>query len=343
MASRARPPPRPCPAQFPPPRPYPPPARRPPRPQGRSATSTRIPRDGEGEQRSDADAAEDESSDAAQGEDSGPAKGDPEPVPEKKPEGRMNASGGRHHKVPGAVSPLKPPDPLSGRRCDFRTPGWTPPSSPALTFARNTRRQQADNAHRSAFCRRSSRPPARGPIGRGRSSTATFSPALLRYLSSQGAADPEDCLGECFVHMVRRLPAFAGDEAAFRAWAFTIARSRLVDSWRSAGRRPVRATGQRGGDAGRCPSTTPAPTSGLEQREAVQEVLVIAHRPTSARCCCCGCSTSSPSPRPQRSSASPRVRSRCCRTGRSRRCAARLESKSGRAAALPALSPSRSG
>jgi RNA polymerase sigma-70 factor (ECF subfamily) len=99
-----------------------------------------------------------------------------------------------------------------------------------------------------------------------------FSPALLRFLSSQGAADPEDCLGECFVHMVRRLPAFTGDEVAFRAWAFTIARSRLVDSWRSAGRRPVRATGT-------VVETLdlfqhhPGPGGRLEQHEAVQEVL----------------------------------------------------------------------
>jgi RNA polymerase sigma-70 factor (ECF subfamily) len=95
---------------------------------------------------------------------------------------------------------------------------------------------------------------------------------LLRYLSSQGAADPEDCLGECFVHMVRRLPAFAGDEAAFRAWAFTIARSRLVDSWRSAGRRPVRATGS-------VPELLdalqqqPGADRDLIQREVVRDVL----------------------------------------------------------------------
>ena len=99
-----------------------------------------------------------------------------------------------------------------------------------------------------------------------------LSPALLRYFTSQGAAEPEECLGECFVHMVRRLSAFEGDEAAFRTWAFTIARSRLVDSWRSAGRRPVRPVG----------NVTelldhvqhhPAPGGGLEQREAVREVL----------------------------------------------------------------------
>jgi len=99
-----------------------------------------------------------------------------------------------------------------------------------------------------------------------------LSPPLLRYLASQGAAEPEDCLGECFVHMVRRLYAFVGDEAAFRTWAFTIARSRLVDSWRSSGRRPVRPTGN--------VSETldlfqqhPAADGALVQREAVREVL----------------------------------------------------------------------
>jgi len=99
-----------------------------------------------------------------------------------------------------------------------------------------------------------------------------LSPALLRYLTSQGAVDPEDCLGECFVHMVRRLPAFIGDEAAFRAWAFTIARSRLVDSWRNAGRRPVRPTGdvQETLDLYR---HQPGADGGLEQREAVRAVL----------------------------------------------------------------------
>jgi RNA polymerase sigma-70 factor (ECF subfamily) len=101
-----------------------------------------------------------------------------------------------------------------------------------------------------------------------------LSPALLRYLVRQGAADPEDCLGECFVHMVRRLSAFEGDEAAFRTWAFTIARSRLVDSWRSAGRRPVRATGNVAETLDLF-QHHPGADGGLEQREAVREVLDI--------------------------------------------------------------------
>ncbi len=65
-----------------------------------------------------------------------------------------------------------------------------------------------------------------------------LAPQLLSFLRSQGCPDPEDCLGETFVHLVRGLANFSGDEAAFRAWVFTVARSRLVDAWRSAGRRP---------------------------------------------------------------------------------------------------------
>ena len=99
-----------------------------------------------------------------------------------------------------------------------------------------------------------------------------LSPALLRYLSSQGAVDPEDCLGECFVHMVRRLSAFTGDEAAFRSWAFTIARSRLVDSWRSAGRHPVRPSGNVA-ETLDLAQHHPGADGGLEQREAVRAVL----------------------------------------------------------------------
>ncbi len=65
-----------------------------------------------------------------------------------------------------------------------------------------------------------------------------FAPALLRFITSQGAAEPSDCLGECFVQVVRNLPKFAGDEAAFRAWLFLLARNRVVDEWRAARRRP---------------------------------------------------------------------------------------------------------
>lgn len=70
-----------------------------------------------------------------------------------------------------------------------------------------------------------------------------LAPTLLRFLASMGAAEPEDALAECFVQLVRNLPRFTGDEAAFRAWAYQVARHRAYDSWRAAGRRPQIATG----------------------------------------------------------------------------------------------------
>jgi RNA polymerase sigma factor (sigma-70 family) len=62
---------------------------------------------------------------------------------------------------------------------------------------------------------------------------------LLGYLRGQGADDPEDLVGEVFLDVVRGLSRFAGDEAGFRAWVFTIAHRRLTDQRRARGRRPV--------------------------------------------------------------------------------------------------------
>ena len=70
-----------------------------------------------------------------------------------------------------------------------------------------------------------------------------FAPRLLRFIASQGAGEPEDCLGECFLQLVRNLPTFSGDEAAFRSWVYLLARNRVVDQWRAAGRRPVTTSG----------------------------------------------------------------------------------------------------
>lgn len=66
-----------------------------------------------------------------------------------------------------------------------------------------------------------------------------LSPAVLGYLRGSGAPDPEDTLGETFLQVSRDLGRFKGDWARFRAWVFTIAHHRLIDSRRSASRRPV--------------------------------------------------------------------------------------------------------
>ncbi len=63
-------------------------------------------------------------------------------------------------------------------------------------------------------------------------------PALLRYLRMI-APDPEDVAGDTWVQVVAGLKGFRGEEQAFRAWLFTIARHRAADAGRSRTRRPV--------------------------------------------------------------------------------------------------------
>lgn len=62
-------------------------------------------------------------------------------------------------------------------------------------------------------------------------------PALLRYLRVI-AADAEDVAGETWIQVVTGLAGFRGEEQAFRAWLFTIARHRAVDAGRHRARRP---------------------------------------------------------------------------------------------------------
>lgn len=66
-----------------------------------------------------------------------------------------------------------------------------------------------------------------------------LAPAVLGYLRSQRAPEPEDLLGEVFLHVARSLPRFRGDEGEdLRRWVFTIARNRLIDDARRRARRP---------------------------------------------------------------------------------------------------------
>jgi RNA polymerase sigma-70 factor (ECF subfamily) len=70
-----------------------------------------------------------------------------------------------------------------------------------------------------------------------------LSPGVLGYLRARGAPEPEDVLGEVFLHVVRDLPRFTGGERELRAWVFTIAHHRLLDDARSRRRRPVEPAG----------------------------------------------------------------------------------------------------
>src|ERR1700735_2962830 len=64
-------------------------------------------------------------------------------------------------------------------------------------------------------------------------------PALVRYLRVLVPDAAEDIAAETWVSVVRGLPRFIGDEAAWRAWLFTTARRRLIDQARVRKRRPA--------------------------------------------------------------------------------------------------------
>jgi RNA polymerase sigma-70 factor (ECF subfamily) len=68
---------------------------------------------------------------------------------------------------------------------------------------------------------------------------AALAPSVAGYLRANGAAEPDDLVGEVFLQVVRGLPRFEGGERDFRAWVLTIAHRRLVDDLRRRGRRPV--------------------------------------------------------------------------------------------------------
>jgi RNA polymerase sigma-70 factor (ECF subfamily) len=68
-----------------------------------------------------------------------------------------------------------------------------------------------------------------------------LAPPLTGYLRGQGAADPDDLVGEVFLRLFRDLSRFEGGESDFRAFAFTIAHHRLLDERRAARRRALPA------------------------------------------------------------------------------------------------------
>lgn len=62
-------------------------------------------------------------------------------------------------------------------------------------------------------------------------------PGLLRYLRVTAPGTAEDLAADVWVEVVAGVHRFEGDQAAFRGWVFTIARRRVIDGQRRAGRR----------------------------------------------------------------------------------------------------------
>lgn len=66
---------------------------------------------------------------------------------------------------------------------------------------------------------------------------AEVAPDVLRYARASHASDPDDLVGEVFLRAVRGIEGFEGDERAFRAWVFTLARNLVIDGRRREARR----------------------------------------------------------------------------------------------------------
>ena len=77
-------------------------------------------------------------------------------------------------------------------------------------------------------------------------------PRLLRYFRVVSPVAAEDLASETWLGVVRGIDRFEGNEPAFRAWVFTIARHEVLDWRRRAARRPTEdVAGERAGRAGR--------------------------------------------------------------------------------------------
>lgn len=66
-----------------------------------------------------------------------------------------------------------------------------------------------------------------------------LAPLVAAYARAHGAAEPDDLTSEVFLGVFRGLPAFTGDERAFRSWVLVIAHRRILDEHRRRSRRPA--------------------------------------------------------------------------------------------------------
>lgn len=97
------------------------------------------------------------------------------------------------------------------------------------------------------------------------------------YVRRLGASDPDDLVGETFLHLARGIGGFEGSAANFRSWVFTIAHHRVLDDRRRRRRKPADPVPE----TPEPPPTTPDATSdealdtiGADRVQALIELLV---------------------------------------------------------------------
>ena len=102
-------------------------------------------------------------------------------------------------------------------------------------------------------------------------------PALLRYLRVLAPENADDIAAETWVHVVRGLPRFIGDEAAWRAWLFTTARRRLIDQARLRKRHPAEPL--EGVSAAEMPRTPDAAQIAMENLATESAIALLSQLP----------------------------------------------------------------
>src|SRR3984893_3122333 len=102
-------------------------------------------------------------------------------------------------------------------------------------------------------------------------------PALLRYLRVLAPENAEDIAAETWVNVIRGLPRFIGDEAAWRAWLFTTARRRLIDQARLPKRHPAEPLD--GVSAAEMPRTPDAAQIAMENLATESAIALLSQLP----------------------------------------------------------------
>ena len=94
-----------------------------------------------------------------------------------------------------------------------------------------------------------------------------FNPQLVRYMRVMAGGMAEDLTADTWLHVTRKLLSFEGDETAFRAWLYTIARNRHIDWRRQASRR----------------AESPAGLESLERRPGTEDPVATVEAKMSTR------------------------------------------------------------